>query len=98
MALQAASGMFAFNVLLLAGLALTSAAEGGIVTSTTPAVAAALAALVPGERWTGRRSAAIGLAVVGIPILAAPGAATPARAPPPALRHPPGVGPVGAQA
>src|SRR5438034_8520964 len=69
MALQAASGMFAFNALLLAGLALTSAAEGGIVTSTTPAVAAALAAVVLGERWTGRRSAAIGLAVLGILIV-----------------------------
>src|SRR5206468_3892744 len=41
MALQAASRMFAFNALLLAGLALTSAAEGGIVTCTTPAVAVA---------------------------------------------------------
>src|SRR5207244_1698417 len=85
MALQAASGMFAFNALLLAGLALTSAAEGGIVTSTTPAVAAALAAVVLGERWTGRRSAAIGLAVLGILIVTSLGAATPARGPQPAL-------------
>src|SRR5262249_56344495 len=52
MALQSVSGMFAFNALLLAGLALTSAAEGGIVTSTTPAGAPALAALGPGEPRT----------------------------------------------
>jgi len=83
--LQSVSGMFAFNVLLLAGLALTSAAEGGIVTSTTPAVAAAMAALALGERWTGRRSIAIGLAVLGILIVTALGAATPARGPQPAL-------------
>ena len=41
LALQSFAGIFAFNVLLLEGLRFTSAAEGGIVTSTTPAVAAA---------------------------------------------------------
>jgi drug/metabolite transporter (DMT)-like permease len=35
---QAFTGIFAFNVLLLYGLTLTSATESGIVTSTTPAV------------------------------------------------------------
>jgi len=64
--LQAFAGIFAFNVLLLYGLAFTSAAEGGIVTSTTPAVAATLAVVVLGERWSPARTAGVALAVVGI--------------------------------
>jgi drug/metabolite transporter (DMT)-like permease len=64
--LQAFAGIFAFNVLLLYGLAFTSAAEGGIVTSTTPAVAATLAVVVLGERWSRARTAGVALAVVGI--------------------------------
>lgn len=69
--LQAFTGIFAFNVLLLYGLALTSAAEAGIVTSTTPAVAAALAALVLGERWTTRRALAVASAAVGLLVIGA---------------------------
>jgi drug/metabolite transporter (DMT)-like permease len=64
--LQAFAGIFAFNVLLLYGLVFTSAAEGGIVTSTTPAVAATLAVVVLGERWSPARTAGVALAVVGI--------------------------------
>jgi drug/metabolite transporter (DMT)-like permease len=64
--LQAFAGIFVFNALLLSGLRLTSAAEAGIVTATTPAVAAALAVLVLRERWTWGRSAGIGLAVAGL--------------------------------
>jgi drug/metabolite transporter (DMT)-like permease len=63
---QAFTGVFAFNTLLLYGLTFTSAAEGGIVTSTTPAVAAALAVLLLGEAWTGRRAAGLALAVLGL--------------------------------
>jgi drug/metabolite transporter (DMT)-like permease len=66
LALQSFAGIFAFNVLLLYGLSYTSAAEGGIVTSTTPAVAAALAVIVLGERWSGARTAGVALVVVGI--------------------------------
>jgi drug/metabolite transporter (DMT)-like permease len=66
LALQSFAGIFAFNVLLLYGLRYTSAAEGGIVTSTTPAVAAALAVIVLGERWSGARTAGVALVVVGI--------------------------------
>jgi len=66
LALQAFAGIFAFNVLLLYGLRLTSAAEGGIVTSTTPAVAAALAVLTLGERWSRARTLGVALAVVGV--------------------------------
>ena len=67
--LQAFTGIFAFNALLLFGLRLTTAAEAGIVTSTTPAVAAALATLVLRERWTPRRTVTIVLAVLGILVL-----------------------------
>jgi len=84
--LQALTGIFAFNVLLLFGLRLTSAAEGGIVTSTTPAGAAALAALVLRERWTARRTAAVVLAVLGVLTLNVATAGPPgARGPAPVL-------------
>jgi|SRR5262245_52382105 len=63
---QAFTGIFAFNVLLLYGLTFTSAAEGGIVTSTTPAVAAVLAVLLLHEPRTNRRAAGIGVAVLGL--------------------------------
>ena len=61
--------MFAFNTLLLYGLTLTTAAEAGIVTSMTPAVAAALAVLVLGEAWSWPRTAGIVLAVAGVLLL-----------------------------
>jgi drug/metabolite transporter (DMT)-like permease len=63
---QAFTGIFAFNVLLLYGLTFTTAAESGIVTSTTPAVAAALAVLLLREPWTSRRAAGIVMAVLGL--------------------------------
>jgi drug/metabolite transporter (DMT)-like permease len=63
---QSFAGIFAFNVLLLYGLGYTSAAEGGIVTSTTPAVAATLAVTVLGEHWSSGRTAGVALVVVGI--------------------------------
>ena len=66
LALQAFSGIFAFNVLLLYGLGFTSAAEGGIVTSTTPAVAATMAVIVLGEGWSHGRTAGVALVVIGI--------------------------------
>ena len=66
LALQSFAGIFAFNVLLLYGLGYTSAAEGGIVTSTTPAVAATLAVIVLGERWSSARTVGVALVVVGI--------------------------------
>jgi drug/metabolite transporter (DMT)-like permease len=71
---QAFTGIFAFNVLLLYGLTFTSAAESGIVTSTTPAVTAALAVLLLHEPWTGRRAAGIVLAVLGVVALNLDGA------------------------
>ncbi|HEV8587098.1 MAG TPA: DMT family transporter [Methylomirabilota bacterium] len=71
--LQAFAGIFAFNALLLEGLRFTSAAEGGIVTSTTPAVAAALAVVALGERWSRQRSLGVTLAVAGMLALALAG-------------------------
>lgn len=81
LALQAFAGIFAFNVLLLEGLRFTSAAEGGIVTSTTPAVAAALAVVALGERWSRTRTLGVALAVLGMLVLAAAGGGLRARGP-----------------
>jgi drug/metabolite transporter (DMT)-like permease len=85
LALQAFAGIFGFNVLLLYGLAFTSAAEGGIVTSTTPAVAATLAVVVLGERWNRARIAGVALAVVGIFALNVASGGLEARGPRPVL-------------
>lgn len=83
LALQAFAGIFAFNALLLEGLKLTSAAEGGIVTSTTPAVAAALAVVALGERWSRARTLGVGLTVAGMLALAVAGGGLGARGPRP---------------
>jgi drug/metabolite transporter (DMT)-like permease len=71
LAIQALTGIFAFNTLLLYGLSYTSAAASGIVASTTPAVAAALAVILLGEKGSWRRGAAIALAVLGVGSLTA---------------------------
>jgi drug/metabolite transporter (DMT)-like permease len=83
--LQSFAGIFAFNVLLLYGLAFTSAAEGGIVTSTTPAVAAALSVIVLRERWSRARTVGVLLAVLGILALNIAGGGVGARGPWPLL-------------
>lgn len=85
LALQAFGGIFAFNVLLLEGLRLTSAAEGGIVTSTTPAVAATLAVVALGERLSRARTLGVVLALVGILALNLAGGGLAARGPRPLL-------------
>jgi drug/metabolite transporter (DMT)-like permease len=85
LALQAFAGIFGFNVLLLYGLAFTSAAEGGIVTSTTPAVAATLAVVVLGECWNRARIGGVVLAVVGVLALNVSGGGLEARGPRPVL-------------
>jgi drug/metabolite transporter (DMT)-like permease len=69
LALQAFTGIFVFNVLLLHGLTLTSAAESGIVTSTAPAVAGVLAVLFLRERLTRGVGAGLALAVAGLVIM-----------------------------
>lgn len=85
LALQAFAGIFAFNVLLLYGLSFTSAAEGGIVTSTTPAVAATLAVVALRERWSRVRTLGVVLAMLGIGALNVAGDGLGARGPRPLL-------------
>lgn len=63
---QAFTGVFLFNVCLFYGVRLTSAAEAGIITSTTPAVVGLVAVVVLRERLTRTAAAGIGLAVVGV--------------------------------
>jgi drug/metabolite transporter (DMT)-like permease len=63
---QALIGSFLFRILLLAGLALTTAAESGIITSTTPAAIGLISFLFLGDRPTRNRVAGIALAVLGI--------------------------------
>ena len=64
--LQAFTGIFLFRVLLLWGLLYTSAAEGGVITSTTPAVVGLISFLFLGDRPGPRVWAGIALAVAGI--------------------------------
>ncbi|MGI8484511.1 MAG: DMT family transporter [Thermomicrobiales bacterium] len=65
MALQAFTGIFIFNVLLLLGLKLTTATTSGIITSATPAIIALLS-LFLGERLTGRIWMGVLLAMAGV--------------------------------
>ncbi|RJS58915.1 DMT family transporter [Bacillus sp. PK3_68] len=67
--LQALSGVFLFNILMLYGLKLTTAMEGGIITSTIPAVTGGLAALFLKEKLTKNVSIGILLAVLGTSII-----------------------------
>lgn len=64
--LQAFTGVFLFSILLLYGLKLTSAAEAGIVTSTTPAVIAVISIAFLGEKVSRRLTVGILLTVLGI--------------------------------
>ncbi|MFH1138324.1 MAG: DMT family transporter [Pseudomonadota bacterium] len=66
LALMAFCGQFLFTVLLLIGLKYTSAVEAGLITCTTPAAMAILAAVVLGERPTLRQTAGIVLAILGV--------------------------------
>lgn len=75
---QAFTGSFLFSVFLLWGLRYTTAAESGIIASTTPAVIALLAALLLRERLTGRVLAGGALAVGGGAVITTLGAALPA--------------------
>lgn len=50
--LQALSGVFLFNIFMLYGLTITTAIEGGIITSTIPAVTGGLAFLSIKEKLT----------------------------------------------
>jgi drug/metabolite transporter (DMT)-like permease len=83
-AFQAFTGSFLWRILLFHGVALSSAAEGGIINSMTPAAVAVLALLL-GERIGLARWAAIGLCVLGILAINLPGDEIVARGPNPLL-------------
>jgi drug/metabolite transporter (DMT)-like permease len=64
--LQAFTGLFLFNMFLLNGLKYTSAAVGGIITSTTPAILAMISWVFMRERVIWNQVAGVALALIGI--------------------------------
>jgi drug/metabolite transporter (DMT)-like permease len=67
--LQALFGTFGFTLLMLGGVARTSAVAAGVITSTIPAVVALFAWLFLGERPNARALASIALAMLGIVVV-----------------------------
>lgn len=67
--LQAILGIFLFRLLLLLSVNLTSTAEAGILTGTTPAITSILAYLILREKPTGRSILGIACTVAGIVLL-----------------------------
>jgi len=63
---QSTAGTFLFSIFLLYGLKYTTAAESGIITSTTPAVVGLISFLFLKEKLTGANIMALVLAVLGI--------------------------------
>ncbi len=66
---QAFLGMFLFNLFILYGVRLTSAATAGILMSTVPAAIAILAFVILKEQLGKWRTLAIGLAVLGVALV-----------------------------
>lgn len=64
--LQAAAGSVGYTVLLIAGVARSSAADAGVIIGTLPVVATLVAIIILGERPKLRTLAAIGLAASGV--------------------------------
>lgn len=64
--LQALTGVFLFNVLMLYGLKYTTAIEAGIITSTLPAVIGLVSFLFLKEKLTIKKGLGIILAVIGV--------------------------------
>lgn len=71
--LQALTGIFLFRVLLLYGLAYTTATESGIITSTTPAVIGLISLVFLREKLPLASVGGIGLAVAGVLVINIPG-------------------------
>ncbi|SAK52825.1 multidrug DMT transporter permease [Caballeronia ptereochthonis] len=67
--LQAFFGTFGFTLLMLNGVARTSAVAAGVITSTIPAVVALFAWLFLKEKPSGRAFASIGLAIAGMLVI-----------------------------
>jgi drug/metabolite transporter (DMT)-like permease len=63
---QALTGVFLFNVCLFYGVRLTTAAEAGIITSTTPVVVAIIGVVFLGEAATRNTVLGVCLAVLGL--------------------------------
>jgi drug/metabolite transporter (DMT)-like permease len=63
---QALTGVFLFNVCLFYGVRLTTAAEAGIITSTTPVVVAIIGVVFLGEAATKNTVLGVCLAVLGL--------------------------------
>ncbi len=74
--LQTLTGVFLFSVFLLYGLKFTTAAESGIITSTTPAVLGVISFLFLKERLTWYKGIGIALTLLGILALNLTGTAT----------------------
>ncbi|MEO0564243.1 MAG: DMT family transporter, partial [Chloroflexota bacterium] len=72
--LQALTGVFLFNVLLLAGLRLTTAAQSGLLGSTTPALIAVLGWLILREQVSPREWVGVALSGAGIIVVNSIGA------------------------
>lgn len=66
---QSLFGNFLFSILMLSGVARTSALAAGVVLSTIPAAVALLSWLVLRERLSSRTWLAVGLAVAGVAVL-----------------------------
>lgn len=69
LALQSFFGNFLFSLLMLSGVALTSASAAGVVLSSLPAVVALLSWLLLRERLSGAGWLAVALAVAGVALL-----------------------------
>ena len=67
--LQAFFGTFGFTLLMLNGVARTSAVAAGVITSTIPAVVALFAWIFLKEKPGGRAFASIGLAIAGVLVI-----------------------------
>jgi drug/metabolite transporter (DMT)-like permease len=73
--LQAFFGIFLFRYCLFFGLQLTTAVEGGIITSTTPALLGLISFLFLHERPTWTKSIGIAMTVLGVLVINALGVA-----------------------
>lgn len=77
--LQAGAGSVGYTTLLISGLKLTPAADAGVIIGTLPAVSAAIAVLVLGERPDRLVLLAIALAAAGVLAIVVPSDAGGAR-------------------
>ncbi len=71
---QAVLGIFLFRMFLLFGVRLTSTAQAGMLTGTTPAITAVMAHFILKERISGRMALGIAATVAGIFLLQKQGA------------------------